>query len=100
MDQGQISKPVKQGVVARPHLGMKLYEIDMVTRLCRPVEVLASTKQLFAKPHPELIKTQNDLVRQERHHKVVNDSSKFYTWAINEKNAMKKFEQRHGRFKS
>jgi len=72
---------------------MKLWVIDMKTGECEEVVPEASRTIQYADPDAKALYTQNEVVRIETHHKVTNDPEKFYAWAINKKNAVKRFQK-------
>ena len=87
------------GEVSRPHAGMKLYcvpieggTIDHVKEVKPKVSsmpVVRDTKNKVAKNAQLVLKS------TEIHHQVVNDEKMHYCWAINKKNAFKKYKKHY-----
>lgn len=88
---------------AKPHLGMTLFAIDRKTKKCEKVRYETTSmpfKQTIGAPLPGRKvtaglskKAQLTLEQTQFNHKVTAKADVWYVWAINKKNAMKKFEK-------
>lgn len=77
------------GKIERPHLGMRMYAVDQRTRECQQVEL----KTVTFKPVRTVKKIRGveQMVAENLHAEVRFDAGKWYCWAINEKNAVRKY---------
>lgn len=91
------------GKLVKPHAGMTLFAVDVKSKECEPVKFEASSlpqKVRTKNPLPGKRMTDNlakraqlTLEAKQMEHLVTAKEGVFYVWAINEKNAMKKFRK-------
>lgn len=82
------------GEINRPHAGMTCYACDLVTHKIEPVKIKQTTlPQVRTSKNKMALVAQNVLTQKEVHNQVIFDPKKWYVWAINEKNANKKFQR-------
>lgn len=96
-DEIRFPKALKgMGEIQRPHAGMSMWEVDPKT--LKSVKVHYKVTSLPVKrtgKSKAAVRAQIVLPQSEVHHQVVFDSNKFYCWAINADNALKKFKKKN-----
>ncbi len=82
------------GEINRPHLGMKMYGVDMRTGRASEVK-MEKVSIPVTRTAKNLIDhyAQNVLVQKETHCQVINNKETYYVWAINAKNAERKYRK-------
>lgn len=87
-----IPKELKgMGEINKPHLGMKLFGFNMETMEVTEVKYHNTTLPVMRIPANKDIINYRAMIQKEIHHQVVFDKSCWYVWAVNEKNARRKF---------
>lgn len=79
----------------RPHLGMKMFCVNQKTGKASVVKIKTSSIPIEMKPANDLMAvSQNQLPRTEVRSEVHVDKWDWFCWAINAKNAEKKYQQK------